>query len=313
VSACRGDLRPQILLALGGLLGSTAIAAAPLDIVRDCAHTASLGLSGVKSLEAVCPELDDALAALGLDEVLMDGWRLRLSVHVLRDLVALQERYNGSKWPASPSTATLPGILEALQQEQEPDPDSWWSSFAGRLKEWLAHSDAWWAPWLNRWLDWVTRVQPSMTPSRMITYSLGILVVLTAVVVILLELKAAGVLRGRTRNAAAGSPATVPGAPAGSGMGQLAIADGLAELLRLLVVRLLQTGRLKAHRNLTHRELVSRSAFDSESQRTAFAAVASAAECLLYGPRSAAPEHLEPVIEKGRSLLAQLSNSSSAT
>jgi len=313
VRAYGGDLRPRILLALGGLFASTAIAAAPLDIVRDCAQTASPGLSGVKSLEAACPELDDALAALGLDDVLMDGWRLSLSAHALRDLAALQERYNGSKRQASLNAAILPGILEALKREQGPTPESWWSSFTGWLKERLAHSDAWWARWLNRWLDWVTRVQPSMTPSKMITYSLGILVVLAAVVVMLLELKAAGVLRRRARNVATNSRVTASGAPAGTGMGQLAIADGLAELLRLLVARLLQTGRLQAHRNLTHRELVARSAFDNESQRTAFAAVASAAECLLYGPKSAAPKQLAGVIEKGRSLLAQLSNSSSTT
>jgi hypothetical protein len=307
VSASLGDLRPRIVLVLAGLFATTWIAAAPLDVMCDCAQRAPPGLSGIKSLEVACPELADALAALGLDDVLADGWRLRLSAYALRDLIGLQERYGGSKRRASPNTATLPEILEALKREQTPKPESWWSSFTSWLKEWLAQSDSSLARWLNRWLDWVARAQPSRPLLTVFTYCLGILVVFAAILVVLRELKAAGVLRRGARNAAARSRVPVRGA-AGTGMVQMPMRDSLAELLRLLVARLLQTGRLKADRSLTHRELIARSAFDSESQRSAFAGVASAAECLLYGPKGTAPE-LGLVIERGQSLLAQLSKS----
>jgi len=311
VSASLADLRARIVLVLAGLFATTWIAAAPLDVMRDCAQTASPVLSGIKSLEAACPQLADALAALGLDEVLADGWRVRMSAYALRDLIGLQERYTGSKWRASPNTASLPEILEALKREQTPKPESWWSSITSWLKEWLAQSDSSLARWLNRWLDWVARAQPSRPLLTVITYCLGILVVFAAIVVVLRELKAAGVLRRGARHAVARSRTPVRGA-AGTGMVQMPMADSLAELLRLLVARLLQTGRLKADRSLTHRELIARSAFDSESQRSAFAGVASAAERLLYGPKGAAPE-LGLVIEQGQSLLAQLSNSTSTS
>jgi hypothetical protein len=83
-------------------------------------------------------------------------------------------------------------------------------------------------------------------------------------------------------------------------------------LLQLLVNRLVQTGRLRAERSLTHRELVVRSRFDSESQRLLFATVANTAETLLYGSESAAPEQLSSVLQQGQTLLRQLSGSSSA-
>jgi hypothetical protein len=80
----------------------------------------------------------------------------------------------------------------------------------------------------------------------------------------------------------------------------------------LLVERLLQTGRLRAERSLTHRELVSRSTFDDESQRAAFAAVAGTAESILYGPRPAQADELRQVLRQGEVLLAQMPTSASS-
>ena len=73
----------------------------------------------------------------------------------------------------------------------------------------------------------------------------------------------------------------------------------------------MQTGRLETERSLTHRELVTRSTFDDESQRAVFAAVAGTAESILYGPQDAAQERLDTVMDEGRALLTQLSDPSS--
>jgi hypothetical protein len=138
------------------------------------------------------------------------------------------------------------------------------------------------------------------------------LVVLAAIVVIIRELGAAGMARRlgaatRTRGARRGRSQR----PASAGEAASAL-SGVAELLHALVQRLLQSGRLKAERSLTHRELIARSAFDNEAQRTAFAGVARTAESLLYGSQGTAPEVLEQVTHQGRALLLQLSNSTSA-
>jgi hypothetical protein len=77
-------------------------------------------------------------------------------------------------------------------------------------------------------------------------------------------------------------------------------------LLRALVRRLLETGRLGGERSLTHRELISRASFDSEGQHAVFGAVARLAETVLYGSKPAAPEDLQSVTRRGRELLQQI-------
>jgi len=178
------------------------------------------------------------------------------------------------------------------------------------LKQWLAHSDSSLANWLNRLLDrWSTHVDLSAAWLKMITYGLTALVVIAAIIVIVRELKAAGIGR-RARKAAQAAPA-VPDAPRSRfdlSPASVPGTDALAALLRALVAQLLQTGRLKAERSLTHRELIVRSAFESDEQRAAFAGVAHGAESNIYGPRGAA-KSWDEVERRGQALLAQLNDS----
>jgi len=310
VSAHPSRLWPRIAAALGGVLAPIWLAAAPLGTLRDCAATASPALSGIKELGAACPQLMDALQSLGLDELLYDGWRQRLNRDALGDLTDLTERYGGSKPGSSPDVAALPGILRSLARESTPVAASWWGAFKAWLGRWLAHDSAI-SERLDRWLE---RIAQSMTPSNLILYSLVALVLIAALAVIVNELRAAGLLgRGRRERAASQTrrPRSAERTPLAAASQPAALADRLAALLQLLVKRLVQTRRLRSERSLTHRELVARSAFDSETQRAVFAGVASTAESILYGPRRAAPEHVQRVLQDGQTLLAQLSDRSS--
>jgi len=310
VSTVKGCAVPGLVLALAGLLASSGIAAAPIDVLRQCAATASPGASGVQALRATCPELSDALEALRLDESLYGDWQHKLTPGALHDVVQLLGYYSGSKLHA-PDTSVLPGILASLKDPQAPTGESWWQSLKTRLKQWLAQSDSSLASWLNRVLDrWSTQVDLSVTLLRMVAYALTVLVAIAAIIVIVRELQAAGIGR-RARRAAYATPAAAdrsksqfdlsPALPSG--------ADGLAALLRALVDRLLQSGRLKAERSLTHRELIVRSAFESDEQRAAFAGVAYGAESNFYGPRGAAGKSWDEAERRGQALLAQLNDS----
>jgi hypothetical protein len=142
-------------------------------------------------------------------------------------------------------------------------------------------------------------------------YIVTFLTGLAAVVVIVREFKAAGmgsrfIMVRSALNSARNSLGPPP-------MDEEACADENtpAGLLRALVKRLLQTGRLTAERSLTHRELIARTSFDSDGQKTVFANVARTAETILYGPAPAAPEFLEIVTRQGRELLLQLSETAS--
>lgn len=302
---------PRIAAVLAAVLAPGWLVAAPLDSVRDCAATASPALSGIKDLNEACPQLEDALRSLGLDVELYDGWRQQLNRDALHDLWSLSERYRGSKPQASADVGVLPGILESLAREQTPIPKSWWDAFRAWLRTWFVHHDPESLSWLDRWLE---RFGQSITLLNAILYALMALVLIAAAAVIVNELKAAGPLR-RGRDAAASAAGEAnpdAAAPEVAGSESMTPADRLAMLLQLLVNRLVQTGRLRAERSLTHRELVVRSRFDSESQRLLFATVANTAETLLYGSESAAPEQLGSVLQQGQTLLRQLSGSSSA-
>lgn len=304
-----GRLAARIAVGVAAVLAWSWVAGAPIDVVRDCAAKSSDATSGIKGLDAACPQLEDALHSLGLEQMLYDGWQERLNRGALRDLAKLTEDYGGARPGDSPDIAALPGILKVLQREQAPNPKSWWDAFRAWLKIWLSnHSET--LTWLDRWLD---RIGQSATLINVISYSLAALVLIAALAVVANELKASGALRRRRHRTSSAAPELKPADfSSAEGLESGALADRLAELLRMLVRRLVQTRRLEAERSLTHRELVVRSVFDDESQRTVFAAVAGNAESILYGPYSAAPDQLKKVLHEGRALLAQLSDASSA-
>lgn len=276
-----------ILTALFGLFASTHLAAAPLDVVRACAAAASPSVRGIKGLSSVCPQLEAALTDLGLNETLYVDWRNSLNVGALQDVIDLAERYSAPKGPANPSTASLRAVLDSLRG-QASEPESWWQSLKVRLKKWLADSNSSMANWLKRFLDrWLANVDLSAGLLKALSYSLAALAVIAAIVVIMREFAAVGIGRrkgGRAPSGESGSHHASSGHPS---VPEAAARDGVAELLRALVKRLLQTGRLKAERSLTHRELVARSTFDSDAQRAVFAGVADVAESMLYGSRQA--------------------------
>jgi hypothetical protein len=309
VSPIFGRLRSrlQLALALGCLIAAECFAGVPLDTVRDCAATASPALYGLKALSTACPDLEAALGSLNLDKFLYDGWREKLSVHALSDAIDLAGRYSQSRWHGAPDISAVPGIVQTLKDEQAPRRVSWWLSLKGWIKQWLQHSDSSIAKWIKHLLQGVLGTS-NVTPGvlRAFVYGVTILAALAAVIVILRELEAAGFLARFRRPRIALSAAKDPLSHASQDDGPAADANAPSAILRALVMRLLQMGRLTRERNLTHRELIARTSFDNNAQQIAFAGVAGLAETLLYGSQAANPEIVERVSQQGRELLQQL-------
>jgi hypothetical protein len=284
--------------------------AAPLEVIRDCAAKMPTQVSGIKNLDAACPGLEDAILALGLDRMLFDGWRDQLNRNSLNDVATLAEPYDESKPAAGPDAAALPDILETMAREQAPVAKSWWEAFKAWLNTWFQSHDPDSFSWLDRWLE---GLRQSAGLLSVVLYSLVGLVVLAAGWVVFNELKAAGFIRrGRGRPAPVNSPGAASSNAANLNSEPVALAERIAALLRLLVSRLMRTGRLKSERSLTHRELVTLSVFDNEAQRTVFAAVAGSAESILYGAHSVPAERLDSVLRDGQVLLSQLPDSVSS-
>src|SRR5258707_15671642 len=146
-------------LTLASLFASTALAAVPLDVVRECAAAASPSLSGLKNLHAPCPQLDAALSALRLNEILYDGWQDKITAHALRDAAVLEERDAEPKPRNLLDQGILRGILGSYKTQSEP-PHSWWHAVEDWFKRWLAHSNSSLANWLNQFWDrWLSHAE----------------------------------------------------------------------------------------------------------------------------------------------------------
>jgi hypothetical protein len=74
----------------------------------------------------------------------------------------------------------------------------------------------------------------------------------------------------------------------------------------MLVTTLVQSGRLRTERSLTHRELSARARFDDDHQRESFQRVAALAERTVYGSGDVPAEEVEPIVAAARELDAQL-------
>jgi hypothetical protein len=301
--------RLRRFLALGSLIATTCFAGTPLATLSQCAATVSPGLSGLKSLSAACPDLPAALTVLGLDKILYEGWQDNLNVHALNDAILLSERYSGAGWHrAPPGTSSVPAIIQALKDEQAPPVVSWWRSFKNWLKNWLEHSDSAIAKWIKHLLDGVMGTNHvSERALQIFVDAMTVLAALTALFVIGWELKAAGVTSLFRRGNNGKGPPEYSSQHPSSGDSDLD-ENTLGGLLRMLVKRLSQTGRLTAERSLTHRELIARAAFDEDAQKSVFAGVAYAAETMLYGAEPPVPETRDIIARQGRELLRQISN-----
>jgi hypothetical protein len=299
--------------ALGSLLAATCFAGTPLATVRNCAVSASPALSGLKSLSATCPELPTALNTLGLDKILYEGWQDKLNVHALDDVVLLAERYSDVGWHRTPGIAAVPAIVQSLKDEQAAPAVSWWRSFKNWIKQWIEHSDSAIANWIKHLLDGMGTAHVSQGILRGFVYTVTLFAALAAVFIVGWELKTAGIAT-RLRRARAERPAEHPSQALPPGGGALTDENTPSGLLRALVRRLLQIGRLAAiERSLTHRELIVSAGFDDDAQRSAFAGVARSAEAALYGAEPESPDVVQSATRLGRELLQQLSRTERLT
>jgi hypothetical protein len=281
----------------------TAAIAAPVDVIEACASSASPTLTGIDRLAAVCPDLESAITSTGLDRLLPHGWRERLSAAQLQDLVGIVDRYAAANARAAPGTKSLGAVLRGLKAAAPPD-KSWWQSLKEWLRDWLARSDSAFAKWLR---DMAGRVNVSQGALTIVAYCLAAIIAVVALILGIREFQT-WVARRKV-----GSGDEQPEEQPGKLAATLAEPEQpntdevrLSRVLRALIVRLLETGRLSAERSLTHRELVSRSRFDEDGQRGDFAGVTAVAEALVYGPRGAVQSAIPQAIERGESLLAQI-------
>ncbi|HEY7639982.1 MAG TPA: hypothetical protein VH814_09675 [Steroidobacteraceae bacterium] len=275
-----------------------------LDVIDRCGDSAPEDTYGLTDLESECPGLTNALEESGYMELLPPAARDQLSVYDLTEVAQVGRRY-GQDEPADVDVGMLGPILDALRLPAiEPPPPSWFERFMRWLRELLEQRAKDPDNWLSRWLE---GVNVSVVVVRTILLLALTLLIGVGIVVVVNELRTAGVLRRRPV-----APDADAGAVAGLASDDIGDLDSLSAdrkapmLLRMLVATLIKSGRLRTERSLTCRELSARANFDDAQQRDCFRRVATLAERTVYGHGEVSAEEVEPIVAAARALDAQL-------
>lgn len=256
----------------------------PRALIAQCLSRAPATLKGLGALRGACPGIGHAIDDLGLGAFLPPDWRQALTPLALAHLDALAHRYDGSPPSSVPNAAALRALASGLKPPAPP-PSLW-----DRLTSWAGR---WTTPWrgmLRRWL----RSLGGETGSRGLLgvfFVLAGILLLTVIVVVAFELRAAGLIgcgRRPARRGARLDTLTPPEAAPWDGQDWKEAGERPTRLLRLLVDALNRSHRIGRERHLTCREISAQARFDTERQRQDFAQVALLAERELYGPTAPA-------------------------
>ena len=292
-----------LLVIASAAWSQTADRGAALALSARCGESAPADTVGMEAPEQACPGITQALDHLGYLALLPQELRDELDGADLLDLLDIEHRYSVAPDSHALDPATLAPILASLQPPQSEQPLSLFERFKRWLRDSFDRQQADSESWLSRWLQG-TRVPDAV--SRALIYASIVLVLVLALAVVINELRAAGVFRRRAKpaltSAVSGTASTNAAAL------EMLRGEGRAPaLLRMLVRTLVHSGRLRAERSLTHRELCEQAAFDDDRQRERFRYVALLAERTLYAGAEATPEEIEAAAEAARALNAQLS------
>ena len=278
----------------------------PLDLIGDCSDSADEETVGLTALEEECPGLTHAIEQSGYLPLLSTSARDELDAYDLSDLLTVDDWY-AAEDPAAPEpdVAALGPILESLRAQEPERPLTWFERFKRWLRAMADRQERDSDSWLSRWLE---KTQLTEVVATTILYiALAIILALT-VLVIVNELRAAGVFRKRLVIEIEGTAASTatPVDEATVDLDSLPADRKAPMLLRMLVTTLVQSGRLRTERSLTHRELSARANFDDAEQRKSFQRVAALAERTVYGSSEVAPSEVEPIVTAARALDAKL-------
>lgn len=302
---------PLRWLAVLGLLSCAVATAQDPAIQAIDACLATLEVSGqkvapgVEDIETQCPELKTVLEhspyAAWFPE---EWWNPQLSTGSLAELRDHAELASTTREARTLDTSGVAGVLESLEDDRRASQVTWWD----RLLQWLRSRfkpDAEEPPtWLFKWLEELSRHETAL---RVTGYVLFGLVILSAVWIVINELRAAGVFGAHAQRHARSM------GPQGSARaaGELTLADIESSdplnrpsmLLALLLAALARREDRAVDSSTTHRELAARVTLDDSSQRLAFGRLVRCAERVRYAATLPARSEIDEVVGEARHLL----------
>jgi hypothetical protein len=277
-----------------------------LDLIESCSDSADEETVGLTALEEECPGLTRALEQSGNLPLLSTSQRDALDVYDLSDVLEVDDWYGQDDAAARKlDIGTLGPILDSLRAQEPERPLTWFERFKRWLRSMVERQQGDSDNWLSRWIE-NTKVTDKV--AIIILFSTLAVILALTILVIVNELRAAGVFRRRLASEAdsAASSRAAREEEAAVDLDSLPADRKASMLLRMLVTTLVQSGRLRAERSLTHRELSARATFDDAGQRESFQRVAALAERTVYGSHEVSPSEVEPIVAAARALNAQL-------
>ena len=276
-----------------------------MGLIDACSDKAGDDTVGLTALEEECPGLTAALERSGYLSLLSTTAQGELDGYDLADLPYVDSWYDKHA-VRNVEADTLGPILESLRAQEPERPLTLLERFRRWLRSLVERRQNDPDNWLARWLE-DTDV-PDAVARGILYVAFGLIVVMT-ILVIVAELRAAGVFRKRRSEQDAAMVAA--GAAAARGdvledLDALPVDRKAPMLLRMLVQTLVKSGRLRTERSLTHRELSVRAKFDDAQQREAFRRVAALAERTVYGVGEVSDAEVEPIVAAARTLDEQL-------
>lgn len=277
------------------------------NIIVSCARDADEDIVGLTELDAECPGLEPALVDAGLAPFISEAQSAALTSAALSDLAQLREHYRQLPALHTLSIDQVAQVARELEQVKAARPLTWRERLSQWVRQFFDRPQSNGSSWLAEWLR--NKSLPQKVTDVIVT-GLILLVIVLALIVLINELRAAGVFRKRAARKAAGLGSNgMPGSTMPLTFADISAAplrDQPSLLLQLVVNALVDTGRLQAARSLTHRELALRARFDASLQREQFSLLATGAERARYGRDLPTATQIEALLTDGRALHAQI-------
>jgi Domain of unknown function (DUF4129) len=300
-----------VLVVMASAAAPMAIADDALGAIDTCVRKLDPDVDiGYERIAARCPELMRRLDESSWSTWLPRDWKQPgndLSAGSLQELRVLVARELGTHTTArTPRVERLSRVLVDLGETSRGH-DGWWT----RFKAWLhdvfgQHAQVDDEGWLARM---IAHLGVSQTAIELVSYAALTLVVVLAGLIVVNELRSAGILRTKRER-----PSGQDGADSVTPSDSLSRVDFERAplrhkprfLLELIATRLMEQNRLPPSRGLTVRELTRAAALADENDRGRLAELAQAAEHIRFSDREVSPDHIELALARGRELLERL-------
>ena len=269
---------------------------------------------GYDRIAARCPELVKQLDHGAWAAWLPRGWKEAgndLSAGSLKEFRELVERESAaSDSVRAPDIRQLKSVLKGLAGTSTA---GWWSRFKSWLRSILETREQ---PTDDGWFTrMVSHVGVPQSLRQLIAYAALTLVVLLAGVIVINEVRAAGLLpkRGEAARRKRGARDTRTPHLAWSDIERAALPDKPRLLLELIVRRLSDRGHLPPAGALTVRELTRAAQLPEPDDRARLSELALVAERVRYSARDLESATLDESVARGRELLDRLDASTPAS